>query len=182
LRELLGNTYDVQNFGIGSATLIKTGRPNVWQKLDEVRKFQPHVIVISLGTNDTVSGKRKNWEKIERFCCDYSELIGTLANLATKPRIVACTPTAMVLQTKGLSAKRLANLKERKPRLQDLCVRIRRLATKHGDQNVSLLELNRVLQDHPELLTEGDGVHPNAEGYLTIAKAVAEHIRSQAAH
>ena len=40
-----------------------------------------------------------------------------------------------------------------------------------------MLELNPVLQDHPELLTKEDGVHPNAEGYLAIAKVVAAHIR-----
>lgn len=179
LQEVLGEAYEVRNFGLGGATLIKTGRPNVWQKLDDVRKFEPQIAIISLGTNDTVGGKRKNWEQIERFDEDYAELIDALADLPTKPRIVLCTPTAMVLNTKGLSEGRLANLTERKPRLQKLCIRIRKLAAQHADQNVSLLELNAVLQDRPELLTEGDGVHPNAEGYSAIAKAVAEHIRAQ---
>ncbi len=61
--------------------------------------------------------------------------------------------------------------------MQELCARVRKLAAKHADQNVSLLELNPVLQDHPELLTREDGVHPNAEGYLALAKVVAGHIR-----
>ena len=64
LQILLGDEFDVRNFGLGSATLIKAGRPNVWQKLEAVRQFNPHVVVISLGTNDTVGGRRKNWEKI----------------------------------------------------------------------------------------------------------------------
>jgi len=179
LQEILGDRYEVKNFGIGGATLIKTGRPNIWQKLDEVRKFQPHVAVISLGTNDTVGGKRKNWEQIERFEDDYTELIASLAKLPTKPQIVICTPTAMVLKTPGLSADRLANLKERQPRLQELRTRIRKLAKRHADQNVRLLELNEVLKDRPELLTQGDGVHPNAEGYLAVAKTVANQIRPQ---
>lgn len=97
LQELLGNTYDVRNFGIGGATLIRTGRPNIWQTLDDVRGFRPHIVIISLGTNDTVGGRRKNWDNIEQFEDDYSELINALADLATKPRIVLCTPTAMVL-------------------------------------------------------------------------------------
>ena len=172
LQELLGDNFEVRNFGIGGATLIKTGRPNIWRNLDAVRKFQPHIAIISLGTNDTVGGRRKNWEQIERFDDDFTELIGALADLPTKPHIVVCTPTAMVLKTPGLSEERLADLTERKTRLQELCTRIRKLATNHADQNVSLLELNAVLQDHPELLTKSDGVHPNAEGYLAIAKAV----------
>jgi arylsulfatase A-like enzyme/lysophospholipase L1-like esterase len=177
LQELLGDDYEVRNFGIGGATLIKTGRPNIWSVLEKVREFQPHIAIISLGTNDTVGGRRRNWEQIESFEHDFTELIGALGDLPTKPHIVVCTPTAMVLTTPGLSADRLADLTLRKTRLQELCARVRKLASKHADQNVSLLELNPVLQDHPELLTKEDGVHPNAEGYLAIAKVVAAHIR-----
>lgn len=179
LQELLGDNFEVRNFGIGGATLIKTGRPNIWRNLDAVKKFEPHIAIISLGTNDTVGGSRKNWEQIDRFNDDYSALIETLAKLPSKPQIVLCTPTAMVLNTPGLSEKRMADLSERKLRLQELCNRVRKLATKHVDQDVALLELNAVLQDRPKLLSEGDGVHPNAKGYLAIAKAVAGHIRSQ---
>ena len=82
LQELLGDDYEVRNFGIGGATLIKTGRPNVWRDLEAVQKFQPHIAIISLGTNDTVGGRRKNWEQIERFDDDFTEFIGALGGLA----------------------------------------------------------------------------------------------------
>jgi arylsulfatase A-like enzyme len=180
LQQRLGDRFEVRNFGIGGATLIKTGRPNIWRNLDAVSKFQPHVAIIALGTNDTVGGHRHNWEQIARFEKDYSELIGKLADLPTEPQIVVCTPTAMVLTTDGLSEKRAANLTRRKPRLQELCQRIRKLAEGHHEQHVSLLELNAVLQDRPKLLVEGDGVHPNRHGHLLIAEAVAEHLRPRA--
>ena len=176
-QKILGRQFDVQNFGVGGATLIKKGRPNIWGQLKRLRKFNPNVIVISLGTNDTVGGKRKNWEQIDRFEADYSELLKTLAAFPSKPQIVICTPTAMVLETKGLAERRLADLKVRKPRLQNLCERIRKLATDHANHNVSLLELNGVLKGRPEWLTEKDGVHPNAKGYLAIAQAVAKKIK-----
>ena len=177
LQGLLGKTFDVRSFGVGGATLIKTGRPNIWSQLESIKQFSPHVAVISLGTNDTVGGQRKNWGRIDRFEKDYAELITSLSELPTKPRVIVCTPTAMVLETRGLSADRSANLTERKPRLQELCERVRRLVKKHGNENVSLLELNSVLQDRPELLIETDGVHPNADGYLAIAQAVAQKIQ-----
>jgi len=179
LQQFLGVGFEVRNFGIGGATLIKTGRPNIWRNLAAVEKYQPHIVVISLGTNDTVGGGRKNWEQIARFENDYAELISRLAGLASKPRIVLCTPTPMVLTTPELSESRLAGLKERKPRLQELCKRVRKLSANHAGRKVSLLELNAVLQDRPELLSKRDGVHPNAAGYRAIAKAVADHIRPQ---
>lgn len=178
LQQMLGDRYEVRNFGLGSATLLKSGRPNIWQKLPDVQEFRPHIVVISLGTNDTVGGKRKNWEQIDRFDADYSELIVAISQLSTMPRIVLCTPTSMVLQTKGLAPARLANLQERKPRLQQLCRQIRQLAQTHGSKNVSLVDLNSVLRDRPGLVTIADGVHPNREGYSEIARAVAEHLRS----
>lgn len=82
---MLGDNFDVRNFGIGGATLIKTGRPNVWRNLESVEQFQPHFAVISQGTNDTVGGERKIWEQVARFENDYAELIKSLSDLATKP-------------------------------------------------------------------------------------------------
>jgi arylsulfatase A-like enzyme/lysophospholipase L1-like esterase len=177
LQERIGEKYDVRNFGIGGATLIKSGRPNIWQQLDAVKKFNPHIAIISLGTNDTVGGARKNWQNISKFDRDYSELVSILSTLPTQPKIIVCTPTAMVLETKGLSQARVANLSERQPRLQILCNQIRKIVSTTRSKNVSLLELNHVLQGHPEWLTVGDGVHPNRDGYSAIANAVVEHIR-----
>lgn len=58
LQKILGDNFEVRNFGIGGATLIKTGRPNIWSNLDAIKNFDPHIVIISLGTNDTVGGSR----------------------------------------------------------------------------------------------------------------------------
>ncbi len=178
LQQHLGKPYLVKNFGIGGATLLKSGRPNVWQVVQAVHDFQPHLIVISLGTNDTVSGKRKNWEQIEKFENDYFSLIDRFSKIPTRPSVVICTPTAMVLETPGLTTSRRANLEERKPRLQHLCHKIREIARNTVHKKVTLLELNPVLQNHPQWLTAKDGVHPNSAGYDAIARTVAKQIRT----
>jgi len=174
LQEILGDTYEVNNFGLGSATLLKSGTPNVWQILDGVEEFLPHVVVVSLGTNDTVQGKRRNWEHNASFEEDAHALLDRLAAIPTQPLVFFATPTDMVLAATGISEKRSKELKERRPRLMQLCDRIR--AVQQASQHeVRLIELVPVLSDDPSLIKK-DGVHPNAAGSRAIAEKVTQAI------
>ncbi|MDB4679038.1 GDSL-type esterase/lipase family protein [bacterium] len=174
LRLRLGSGWDVENFGIGGATLIKVGRPNVWSVLDRVKNYQPDAVVISLGTNDTVGKNRKNWDRIDRFDNDYRDLITQLRGLGSSPIIFVCVPTPMVLETEGLTAERIADLREREPRLRNLSDRIRRVVAEFDDLGVVLVDLNGLLNNRPDLMTFKDGVHPNVKGYEQIAREVCK--------
>jgi lysophospholipase L1-like esterase/pimeloyl-ACP methyl ester carboxylesterase len=177
LQELLGDRYEVGNFGVGGATLLRSGRPNIWSKLDEVTSFNPHGVIISLGTNDTVDGNRGNWSRIRRFEPDCLELLETLLALPAQPQIWLCGPTSMVLETPDLSEDRRANLEERRPRLEQLRAVLRRTVETFDHPRVHFLDLGPVLHGQPELLTKEDGVHPNVEGYLAIARNVTQAVR-----
>ncbi|MEA3224319.1 MAG: GDSL-type esterase/lipase family protein [Planctomycetota bacterium] len=162
LARMLGDEYVVNNYGIGGATLIKKGRPCIRQKVAEAVHFQPHIVIIMLGTNDTVS---RNWKHIDDFSDNANELISLFRRLPTKPTIFFCSPTDMILETEGLTRERIDNLKERKPRLHELIPIIKDIA----EQNrVEFLDMNRLLQGKPDLLT--DGVHPNADEYRLLAE------------
>ena len=177
LQNLLGEKYDVVNLGLGGATLVRKGKPTVWDQLPKIEAASPDIVVISLGTNDTCGmgtcGDRKSWEYQDAYERDYMALIDSISILPSRPRIYICAPTPMVLETPGLSNERIAGLTVRKPRLQQLVNRVKNVAQ---EKNVHFLDLNAPLTNRPELFTEADGVHPNKAGYLAIAHLVFQEI------
>lgn len=177
LQALLGDDYSVENFGVGSCTLIRKGIPTVWNELPKIKESNPDIIIISLGTNDTCGlgtcGDRKCWEYKDEFESDYRDLIDELSTWPSKPQIFLCAPSPMVLETPGLNSERLAGLTVRKPRLQELIGMIERVAS---EKNVGFIDLNEPLDHRPELFTESDGVHPNKEGYSAIAALVYQKL------
>lgn len=173
LQMFLGEKYLVENLGVGGCTLIRNGIPTVWSQLEKIKQANPDIVVISLGTNDTCAGDRKCWEYKDDFPGDYSDLVDSIRNLSSKPEIWICAPTPMVLETPGLNEKRIQDLKERKPRLQELIGVIKKLA---DEKDLGFIDLNTPLDHQPDLFTEKDGVHPNQEGYSAIAEIVFKEL------
>jgi len=85
LQKLLGDGYEVLNFGVGSCTLIRKGHPNVWRTLRRIqaRKINPDIVVVSLGTNDTCGGRRKCWDHKNEFPADCRDLVGLITVMAS---------------------------------------------------------------------------------------------------
>ncbi len=179
LQRLLGPDYQVANFGVGGCTLIRKGKPTVWNQLEKVRAFKPDMVVVSLGTNDTCGGERDCWAHQAEFPQDCRDLVDALRAFPSKPRIWLCAPTPMVLETPGLSSSREEDLEQRRPRLFALIAVIRRVSQ---EKQAGYIDLNTPLADRPELFTETDGVHPNMAGYRTIAELVFAELRKSAAN
>lgn len=70
LQQLLGDEYDVWNFGYSGRTLLKKGDYPYWDEvyLKAAKKLNPDIVIIKLGTNDT---KPQNWQYAEEFESDY---------------------------------------------------------------------------------------------------------------
>ena len=92
LGDLLGEKYEVKNFGLNGATLLKKGDLPYWktQEFDRANAYQPDVVVIKLGTNDS---KPQNWGQHKaEFAADARALVTHFQGLSSKPKVFVCLP------------------------------------------------------------------------------------------
>lgn len=91
LNTMLGNGWEIGNFGVRGATLLQKGDlPYYKQKaMAEAMAFKPDVVIIELGTNDS---KAQNWKYKENFITDYTAIINDLKALPSKPFIILSIP------------------------------------------------------------------------------------------
>ncbi len=91
LQELLGEAYEVQNYGLGGRTLLKKGDFPYWNEAmyTDALDWNPDVVIIKLGTNDT---KPQNWQHKEYFIGNYVALVKSFQKLPSKPKVYICYP------------------------------------------------------------------------------------------
>nr|NIP84097.1 hypothetical protein [Planctomycetales bacterium] len=161
LARLLGDGWQVANFGVSGATLLKRGdRPYVkTSPYQAARSFQPDVVVIKLGTNDS---KPPNWRRKADFVRDYLDLIQQFRQLHSQPVVWICNPVPVFPAGGGIHDETVR---------EQILPRIGYIAHNAG---VPVIDLYTPLKDRPELFP--DKVHPNAAGAAQMAKIVASHL------
>ena len=93
LQQMLGEGYEVGNFGHSGATLLYKGHrpyiglPEFHQALD----FKPDWVVIHLGLNDTDPRNWPDWK--EEFIPNYRALIDSFRLVNPEARILVCKMT-----------------------------------------------------------------------------------------
>lgn len=158
LGKLLGEKYEVKNFGVSGATLLKQGDKPYWNlnEFKAVTEFAPNIVVIKLGTYDS---KPQNWAHKTEFAADLTALIEHFQNLPSKPHVWACLPVPVYQDKWGINEKTVAD---------EIIPIIKQVAkAKH----VPVIDLRAALTGHGDMFP--DGVHPNAAGAALLAKAVA---------
>ncbi len=161
LGKMLGNGWNTANFGVSGATLLQNGdKPYRMEGAYRgALAFNPHVVIIMLGTNDT---KPQNWKYNDDFIDDYKELIKDFAALPTRPRIWVCLPAPAFLERWGISDEVIR---------EGIIPRVRRVAKEMG---VGLIDLNTPLQGRGELFS--DKIHPTAKGAGVMAREIFQAI------
>jgi lysophospholipase L1-like esterase len=157
LGRMLGEKWQVHNFGVSGATLLKNGDLPYWNQpaFKDALVYNPHVVIIKLSTNDT---KPQNWKYKDQFATDYADMIDRFAELPSSPRIWICQPVPAYGERWGISDTRIKN---------EVIPLINRIASK---KNLPVIDLFTPLSDKPELFP--DQIHPNAEGAHGIAEEI----------
>jgi acyl-CoA thioesterase I len=160
LATMLGDKWQVKNFGVNGATCLKKGtKPyNEQPTFREVLSFKPNVVVIELGTNDT---NAKSWPAHKHeFIDDYLDLIRNLRALDSKPRIYLIRPTPL-FRDRGKEYDTDKILTE------EVIPKINEIARR---KHLPLIDLYVALDGKATLFP--DGVHPNVEGSRLMAEKV----------
>lgn len=160
LQRLLGDGFEVGNFGKSGATLLNKGhRPYMQQ--EEFKKaiaFAGDRVIIHLGLNDT---DPRNWPNYrDEFVSDYLSLIDSFRLVNPKCKIAICRMTPISNRHQRFES----GTRDWYWQIQKSIEEIAEIA------NVSLIDLQEGLYNRPDLLP--DALHPNIEGAGIIASKV----------
>lgn len=162
LGNLLGAGYCVNNYGYSARTALKCGDyPYINEKLHQKSlAFNPDIVIIMFGTNDS---KSYNWKSVEEYFRDYLYIVNLYKNLTASPKIyVLAPPPAWGLQGKpvkfDINAEIIAD--KIRPAIKTLA----------RENDLHFIDMYAVFENKPDLFP--DGVHPNADGARLFAETI----------
>lgn len=162
LQSMLGNAYKVKNFGASGFTLSRQGdRPYTTHPAYEACKtFNPHVIIVKLGTNDS---KPHNWKGNDHFRQELLSLVDTLLALPARPRVVLSYPIVAFTKEFGINDSVIVDgeLPE-----------IKYVAKK---RKLDVIDFHTLFENHSEWMLK-DGIHPNTKGTRALAQEVKRYL------
>ena len=155
LRILMGEEYNIQNYGVSGRTLLKKGDYPIWNEsaFTAALEFQPNIATIMLGTNDS---KPYNWIYQAEFISDYYSLIDTLRSLSSNPEIYVCIPPPAFSSNFDISDSVIANAII--PMLQQIIT----------EKNTHSIDFYTPFIGKGDLFY--DGIHPTLDGLWEMTK------------
>ena len=161
LQQMLGQGYEVGNFGMSGHTLMNKGNKPYMatQRYKDALAFSPDIVTIMLGTNDT---KPVNWAHRDGFERDMRTMVAAFQALPSRPKVCLCLPVPAPSGQWGINDSIITH---------GVIPVIRRVA---ADLSLTLIDLNAAMRPYPEYYT--DGVHPDKRGARVIAACIRKAI------
>ncbi|MFT3680141.1 MAG: GDSL-type esterase/lipase family protein [Ferruginibacter sp.] len=159
LGTMLGQKWEVKNFGVDAAGIIKKGSLPYWNTtaFKDAQSFLPDVVIFNIGVNDT---QPQNWQYKSDLIPDYEEMIIVFQNLSSHPIIYICREIPVFEDRWGIKAETVN---------KELDPMKRKIAKK---KSLPVIDLYEPLKKHPEFFS--DGIHPDAAGARIMALTVAK--------
>ena len=160
LQQLLGDQYEVGNFGKTSYTLMKGTDKSYWNSTEftNSKNFLPNYVIIMLGTNDC---KEMYWNE-EQYKADAKALYDTYANLSSQPHVVFALAPHVYGSDRLITTERVNMLHE---------VQLELVAEMNWD-SINMYDLTA----DKEYLYHSDKLHFSDEGYHYLAQCMYEKI------
>ena len=180
LQRLLGKGYDVRNFGVSSRTMLNKGdypymNEQAWR---DALGFQPDIVVVKLGTNDS---KPENWKYGADFEHDLLQMADALCPKVPvlskkgkptgktvrpdKPRIFLCTPIPAVKPSWNISDSVISNA---------IIPVINKVAEQ---EHFTVIDLHTLFDASKSDYMQRDGIHPTEKGAQRMAEIIADAIK-----
>ncbi|MDF2430829.1 MAG: hypothetical protein JWP44_460 [Mucilaginibacter sp.] len=162
LQKMLGNKFQVINYGVGGTTLLKKGDSPYWvtNEYKAALAASPDVVIIDLGGNDS---KLINRVHLSEYESDYHEFVRSFTQLRSHPRIVLLL--AMPSFSKDTTAIWDPVIINRvNPHIQQVAF----------DNKVEVIDMHSLFVDKEAIMA--DKIHPNKEGATIMAQTVYENI------
>lgn len=162
LQRLLGEAYEVKNFGNSGSTMLRSGDKPYFKQTQyrDMLEMKADVYVIKLGTNDT---KPHNWVKKADFKPSAHALIDSIRQASPSATVFVCLPVPAFPDNFGITDEVIKNGVI--PDLKEVAL----------EKKTHVVDLYSTLHGKAEVVP--DRVHPNGEGYALISAAVAKAIR-----
>lgn len=166
LQKLLGNKYDVRNFGLSGSTVLEKGNMpySKSSKYKEALDFEPNIVILKLGTNDS---KAINWKYSLQFKNDYVSIINAFKEIHSKPRIILLTPLRCFLNEGNTSSINNNVIKDNIiPIIEEIAYEYR----------IELLNMHNMFGGKWDSDLLPDKIHPSANGSRKIAEKVYKYL------
>ncbi len=164
---LLGDGYDVKNFGRNSATMLFKGNlPYVnTEEFSNALAFNPDIVFLGLGTNDT---KPQNMRHFADFSHDASLIIDSLRSLPSHPRVILLSPMRCFLPA-GSEISDSINQHVIAPALRALA----------SEKHVELIDLSAFPGQALDESLMPDRLHPSSIGAGMLARRLYDYLRPE---